>query len=102
MRGLKPYQTMHGMRTAIDNGGRFYNLFMDADDRYRGRDFKIHTAGDYSNYTVFSLWDTFRAAHPLYTIIDPKRTRDFILTFLAQYEQGGRLPLLPPGGEDGG
>ena len=39
------------------------------------------------------MWDTFRAAHPLYTIIDQKRTRDFIKTFLVQYEQGGRLPV---------
>lgn len=45
------------------------------------------------NYTVFSLWDTFRAAHPLYTIIDEKRTVDFINTFIRQYEQGGRLPV---------
>ena len=69
------------------------NLFMDVDGRYRGRDFKIHQAEGFSNYTVFSLWDTFRAAHPLYAIIDQKRTRDFIRTFLAQYEQGGRLPV---------
>ena len=69
------------------------NLFMDVDGRYRGRDFKIHKAGGFTNYTVFSLWDTFRAAHPLYTIIDRKRTLDFIRTFLAQYEQGGRLPV---------
>jgi len=69
------------------------NIFMDVDGRYRGRDFKIHKADDFTNYTVFSLWDTFRAAHPLYTIIDQKRTRDFIKTFLAQYEQGGRLPV---------
>ncbi len=69
------------------------NLFMDVDGRYLGRDFKTHTATDFSNYTVFSLWDTFRAAHPLYTIIDQKRTRDFIKTFLVQYDQGGRLPV---------
>ena len=69
------------------------NLFMDVDRRYRGRDFKVHVADGFSNYTVFSLWDTFRAAHPLYTIIDRNRTRDFIKTFLAQYEQGGRLPV---------
>jgi predicted alpha-1,2-mannosidase len=69
------------------------NLFMDVDGRYRGRDFKTHVAEDFSNYTVFSLWDTFRAAHPLYTIIDPQRTRHFIKTFLVQYEQGGRLPV---------
>jgi predicted alpha-1,2-mannosidase len=69
------------------------NLFMDVDGRYRGRDFKTHVAEGFSNYTVFSLWDTFRAAHPLYTIIDRKRTLDFIKTFLVQYEQGGRLPV---------
>jgi predicted alpha-1,2-mannosidase len=69
------------------------NLFMDVDGRYRGRDLAIHQAHDFTNYTVFSLWDTFRAAHPLYALIDQKRTRDFIKTFLVQYEQGGRLPV---------
>jgi predicted alpha-1,2-mannosidase len=69
------------------------NLFMDVDGQYRGRDFQTHTARGFENYTVFSLWDTFRAAHPLYTIIEQKRTRDFIQTFLAQYQQGGRLPV---------
>ena len=69
------------------------NLAMDVDRKYRGRDNKIHTAEDFDYYTVFSLWDTFRAAHPLYTLIDRKRTQDFIRTFLAQYEQGGRLPV---------
>src|SRR5215216_4843108 len=79
--------------TALYHAMTAPNLFMDVDGRYRGRDFKTHVAGDFSNYTVFSLWDTFRAAHPLYAIIDQKRTRDFIKTFLAQYEQGGRLPV---------
>ena len=69
------------------------NLFMDVDRQYLGRDFKIHTAPGFDNYTVFSLWDTFRAAHPLYTIIDQKRSLDFIKTFLTQYQQGGRLPV---------
>ncbi len=69
------------------------NLFMDVDGEYRGRDFRTHSASGFENYTVFSLWDTFRAAHPLYTIIDQKRTREFINTFLAQYQQGGRLPV---------
>jgi hypothetical protein len=44
-------------------------------------------------YTVFSLWDTYRALHPLHTILEPKRTNDFIQTFLRQYEQGGLLPV---------
>ena len=69
------------------------NVFSDVDGRYRGMDEKIHTAKGYDQYTVFSLWDTFRATHPLYTIIEQKRTVDFIKTFLAQYEQGGLLPV---------
>jgi predicted alpha-1,2-mannosidase len=69
------------------------NVNMDVDGMYRGRDNKIHKAEDFTYYSVFSLWDTFRAAHPLYTIIDRKRTSDFINTFLAQYDQGGRLPV---------
>jgi predicted alpha-1,2-mannosidase len=69
------------------------NLSMDVDGSYLGRDFKIHKAEGFDNYTVFSLWDTFRSAHPLYTLIDQKRTRDFINTFLKQYQQGGRLPV---------
>jgi putative alpha-1,2-mannosidase len=51
-------------------------------------------------YTVFSLWDTFRAAHPLYTIIDQKRTVDYINSFLRIYEQGGRLPVWELWGEE--
>lgn len=69
------------------------NIYNDVDGRYRGRDFKIHTAEGFNYYTVFSLWDTFRAYHPLMTIIDRKRTLDFIKTMLLQYEQGGLLPV---------
>lgn len=69
------------------------NIAEDIDGKYRGRDNKIHVADTFDYYTVFSLWDTFRAAHPLYTLIDKKRTADYINTFIAQYEQGGRLPV---------
>ena len=69
------------------------NIAQDLDEKYRGRDNKIHIAEGFDYYSVFSLWDTFRAAHPLYTLIDKKRTADFINTFLKQYEQGGRLPV---------
>lgn len=65
----------------------------DVDGNYLGRDFKIHNAKDFTYYSVFSLWDTYRALHPLLTLIDKKRTEDFIKTFIAQYEQGGRLPV---------
>lgn len=69
------------------------NVAMDVDGFYRGRDNRIHKAEGFTYYSVFSLWDTFRAAHPLYTIIDRKRSLDFIKTFLAQYKDGGRLPV---------
>ena len=69
------------------------NIAEDIDGKYRGRDNQIHIADTFDYYSVFSLWDTFRAAHPLYTLIDKKRTADFINTFLKQYEQGGRLPV---------
>ena len=69
------------------------NIAQDLDGKYRGRDNQIHAAEGFDYYTVFSLWDTFRAAHPLYTLIDKKRTSDYINTFIKQYEQGGRLPV---------
>ncbi len=69
------------------------NIAQDIDGKYRGRDNQIHQAKGFDYYSVFSLWDTFRAAHPLYTLIEKKRTADFINTFLKQYEQGGRLPV---------
>lgn len=99
----------------IDNLTKFYtalyhtkiqpNAFSDVNGDYRGIDKKVHNLNENQspkskiqspkseNYTVFSLWDTFRAAHPLYTIIDEKRTVQFINTFIRQYEQGGRLPV---------
>lgn len=76
------------------------NTAMDVDGMYRGRDNKIHKAEGFTYYSVFSLWDTFRGAHPLYTLIDQKRTSDFINTFLAQYEQGGRLPVWELGSNE--
>jgi hypothetical protein len=69
------------------------NIAQDIDGKYRGRDNQIHQAEGFDYYTVFSLWDTFRAAHPLYTLIDKKRTADYINTFIKQFEQGGRLPV---------
>jgi putative alpha-1,2-mannosidase len=71
------------------------NIYNDVDGQYRGLDQKIHTAQGFNYYTVFSLWDTFRAEHPLLTLIDKKRALDFIKTFLAMYEQGGLLPMWP-------
>jgi len=69
------------------------NIAQDLDGKYMGRDFKVHESKGFDYYTVFSLWDTFRAYHPLMTLIDQNRTSDFINTFITQYEQGGRLPV---------
>ncbi|MBK8338708.1 MAG: GH92 family glycosyl hydrolase [Flavobacteriales bacterium] len=67
-------------------------VFNDVDGQYRGMDGQVHQA-DHNVYTVFSLWDTFRATHPLLTILEPDRVNDFIKTFLLHYQQGGRLPV---------
>ncbi len=67
-------------------------IFNDVDGQYRGMDGQVHHA-DHNVYTVFSLWDTFRALHPLMTILEPDMTRDWIKTFLLHYQQGGRLPV---------
>jgi predicted alpha-1,2-mannosidase len=69
------------------------NMYMDVDGQYRGTDLKVHKAKGFTNYTVFSLWDTYRALHPLMTIINQKRTNDWINTFLMQYKNGGMLPV---------
>ncbi|MBK1879863.1 GH92 family glycosyl hydrolase [Pelagicoccus mobilis] len=66
--------------------------FTDVDGRYRGMDQGIHKADDDSVYTVFSLWDTFRAAHPLLTITEPELNEAFIRSLLTNYDQGGMLP----------
>lgn len=79
--------------TALYHTAIVPNINQDVDGRYRGRDNKIHKAEGFTNYSVFSLWDTYRAAHPLYTIIDRKRSLDYIKSFLVQYQQGGRLPV---------
>lgn len=67
-------------------------IFNDVDGSYRGMDGEVHHA-DHDVYTVFSLWDTFRALHPLMTILEPQMTSDFIKTFLLHYQQGGKLPV---------
>ncbi|MCK8481063.1 GH92 family glycosyl hydrolase [Psychroserpens algicola] len=69
------------------------NLYQDVDGRYRGMDLEIHETQEFDYYTVFSLWDTYRAAHPLYTIIEQEKTNDFINTFLAKYDEGGIMPI---------
>lgn len=76
------------------------NLFSDVDGGYRGMDGTIRKAEGFEMYTVFSLWDTFRALHPLLSIIDRKRTRDFVQSLLAKYDEGGVLPVWELAGNE--
>ena len=76
--------------TALYHTGISPSLFTDIDGRYRGLDREIHTAEpDKPMYTIFSLWDTFRALHPLLTIIEPEQNVRFINALLKQYQDGG-------------
>ena len=68
--------------------------YMDVDGQYRGIDHQIHKADGFVNYTIFSLWDTYRALHPLLGLIEPKRTSDMIKSMLAHYDQSV-LHMLP-------
>ncbi|MDX9919839.1 MAG: GH92 family glycosyl hydrolase [Paludibacter sp.] len=67
--------------------------FNDVNGDYRGSDKKVYPNASFNNYTVFSLWDTYRAAHPLYTILQPERVPDFINSMLAIKDEQGLLPV---------
>lgn len=71
------------------------SVYMDVDGSYRGLDHNIHKAEDFVNYTVFSLWDTYRAEHPLMNIIQPKKSADMVASMIAHQQQSvhGMLPI---------
>ena len=68
-------------------------IYSDVDGAYYGPDKKIHQTDGWVNYGTFSLWDTYRAAHPLFTYTEPQRVNDMVKSFIAFYEQNGRLPV---------
>ncbi|MBP9506635.1 MAG: GH92 family glycosyl hydrolase [Bacteroides sp.] len=80
--------------TALYHTGVQPNLFTDVDGRYLGMDLNVHQ-GDVNKpiYTVFSLWDTFRAYHPLMTIIDPELNQAFIRSLIQKQQEGGVFPM---------
>lgn len=61
--------------------------YTDVDGKYRGLDQNIHQANGFTNYTIFSLWDTYRALHPLFNVLQPKRNADMVQSMMAHYDQ---------------
>ncbi|KJD35083.1 alpha-mannosidase [Tamlana sedimentorum] len=76
------------------------SLHSDVDGAYKGADGKNHVANGYNKYDTFSLWDTFRATHPLYTIISQKETEDMVKSFLSHYDETGLLPVWSLAGNE--
>ena len=81
--------------TALYHATTVPNLASDVDGRYRGTDLNVHTLdeGAGNHYSVFSLWDTYRALHPLLAWIEPTRTEDMVKSMLRMYADGGQLPV---------
>jgi predicted alpha-1,2-mannosidase len=78
------------------------NIFNDVDKKYIGMDGETKIAEDFNMYTIFSLWDTFRALHPLITIIDPDLATDFIKSILEKFKESGSLPIWELAGNETG
>lgn len=93
---------MFNFYTALYHSFLAPNIFSDVDGRYLGRDLKVHQLGDSTDhqYTVFSLWDTYRATHPLFTLTQTNRNNDFVKTFLRQFDQSGDLPVWELAGSE--
>lgn len=90
----KDQDVMTNFYTSLYHSYIVPNVFNDVDGGYRGRDNQKHQLNPTEkHYTVFSLWDTYRATHPLFTLTQVRRTNEFINTFLRQYEQSGDLPV---------
>ncbi|WP_143959792.1 GH92 family glycosyl hydrolase [Litoribacter populi] len=88
----EPHQ-MRTFYTALYHTMIAPSIFNDVNGAYRGADGEVYEDKSFTNYTTFSLWDTYRAAHPLYTIIQQERAADMMETMLNIYEQQGKLPV---------
>lgn len=79
--------------TSLYHSYFFPSLYNDHNNDYLGTDKKVYRNSTFDNYSVFSLWDTYRGVHPLMTLIQPQRINDYVNTFLAIYKQQGKLPV---------
>jgi predicted alpha-1,2-mannosidase len=88
--------------TALYHSMMHPSLFNDHNGDYQGADNKVHKKPSFNNYSVFSTWDTYRAEHPLFTILNPDKISDFVNTMLAIYDEQGYLPVWHLMGYDTG
>ena len=84
---------MRNFYTALYHTAIHPSLYSDVNGEYRGMDGNTHVAEGYERYTVFSIWDTFRALHPLFCLIERERTKDFLRSFQSVYDECGKLPV---------
>ncbi len=76
------------------------SLLSDVDGAHKGADHQIHEGRGFDRYDTFSLWDTYRATHPLYTLLCPDKVKDFIASFIAHYNETGLLPVWSLAGNE--
>ena len=89
----KDAKTLRKFYTALYHTMIAPSAFNDHNGEYRGTDKKVYKNAGFTNLTTFSLWDTYRAAHPLFTILQPEKVNDMISSMLAIYQQQGKLPI---------
>ena len=88
-----PEPIMRKYYTAMYHSWIFPCTYQDIDGSYRGADMKVKKDKSYKNYTLYSLWDTYRALHPWLTITQPQKVHDIVLTMLHIYRDQGKLPV---------
>ncbi len=86
--------------TALYHTAIHPSLYSDANGEYLGMDRQVHKAEGFDRYTVFSIWDTFRAEHPLFCLIERGLTEDFLRSFLCIWKEGGKLPIWELSGHE--
>ena len=86
-------EQMRVFYTALYHTAIHPSLYSDVNGEYRGMDRQVHKAEGYERYTVFSIWDTFRALHPLMCLIERERSADFLKSFQSVYDECGKLPI---------
>lgn len=93
-------KVMTNFYTAMYHAYSCPTVFSDVDGRFRGNDAQVYTSAEHRQYSIFSLWDTYRTAHPLYTLTQQKRSTDFIHSFLEIYKHIGTLPVWELNGNE--